>query len=309
MLQFFLKKLLSISITLLTIYVPKTTYQNALDSLPEIPERVSTMNLQGWSFSQISSKETGLTHYYYECGLKSPGTPVLLCLHGFNTDGSVFFKLKSLADTYHIIAYNFPEKATLYKGNIRDFGDILDDFCSVASLDSITVLGNSVGGGIALNFVANTKSSNVQKLILISTTIFGVTPQNQRQIQGMADKLLMYPDYKLYYLLTKGAAILEKVESPELAADVPENSLVIKHVDWYKEILKAFYWYDGAKDVPMIHCPVTVIHGKNDKLMNSSEVSATKAAFPKAHSYIFENAAHSLVYSHAAKVDSILRNE
>jgi pimeloyl-ACP methyl ester carboxylesterase len=303
-----LKYLLSISIGLMTLYVPQKTYQDALDSLPGIPERVKGMDLQGWSFSEKISKETGITHYYYECGPKEPNAPVLLCLHGFNTDGSVFFKLKSLSDKYHIIAYNFPEKTPLYKGNIRDFSDILNDFCKSAQFDTVAVLGNSIGGGIALNFVANT-SATIQKLILTSSTVFGATPENQRLVKGMANRLLGYPDYKLYYLLTKGAAIIDRIESPELTEEIPENGLVIKHVDWYKEILKSFYWYQGVKDVPMVRCPVIVINGKKDKLMNANEINATKAVFPKAEMHLFDDAAHSLVYSHAKKVDAILRSE
>jgi pimeloyl-ACP methyl ester carboxylesterase len=303
-----LKYLLSISIGLMTLYVPQKTYQDALDSLPGIPERVKGMDLQGWSFSEKISKETGITHYYYECGPKEPNAPVLLCLHGFNTDGSVFFKLKSLSDKYHIIAYNFPERTSLYKGTIRDFSDILDDFCKSAQFDTVTVLGNSIGGGIALNFVANT-SATIQKLILTSSTVFGATPENQRLVKGMANRLLGYPDYKLYYLLTKGAAIIDRIESPELTEEIPENGLVIKHVDWYKEILKSFYWYQGVKDVPMVRCPVIVINGKKDKLMNANEINATKAVFPKAEMHLFDDAAHSLVYSHAKKVDAILRSE
>jgi pimeloyl-ACP methyl ester carboxylesterase len=307
MIEFFLKKLIAISISVMTIYVPQARYQDALDSLPDISARARSMNLHGWTFSQVTSSKTGLTHYYYECCSAMAARPVLLCLHGFNTDGAVFFNLKSLSDRYHIIAYNFPEKTSLYKGNIRDFTDILDDFCDVMSIDSLTLMGNSVGGGIALSYAVTTNSTVVQQLVLVSTTVFGATPQNQRQIRGMADKLLTYPDYKLYYLLTKGAAILQNVESPELKNEIPETGVVIKHVDWYKQILKSFYWYDGSKDASLVSCPVLVIHGKKDKLMNAQEIRATKAQLPAASMVLFDDAAHSLVWSHAGSVDSIMR--
>jgi pimeloyl-ACP methyl ester carboxylesterase len=307
MLEFFLKKLISLSISLLTVYVPQDKYQKELDALPDIPARVSQMKISDWVFNQVTSAQTGITHYYFECGSQKENAPILLCLHGFNTDGSIFFRLNSLSDKYHIIAYNFPEKSLYYKGNIRDYSDILDDFCNNINKAPIILLGNSIGGGIALNFTANAHHADIKKLVLVSTTVFGATPENQRQIRGMADKLLDYPDYKLYFLLTMGASILEGTDNQKLTEDVPEEGLVIKHVDWYKQILKSFYWYDGKADVPMIHCPVVLIHGKKDKLMNNREAKATQAVFPGAEIHVLENAAHSLVYSHASEVDSIIR--
>jgi pimeloyl-ACP methyl ester carboxylesterase len=293
---------------LLTVYVPQDKYQTELDSLPDIPSRVARMNSNDWDFNQVTSPYTGTTHYYFECTPQKPDAPILLCLHGFNTDGSVFFNLNSLSDTYRVIAYNFPEKSIYYKGNIRDFCDLLDDFCQTMRTGPITLLGNSIGGGIALSFVANTHHANIKKIILTSTTVFGATSENQRQIRGMADKLLDYPDYKLYFLLTKAAEIIDGSENQKLNEEIPEQGLVIKHVDWYKQILKSFYWYDGKADVPMIHCPVVLIYGKKDKLMNSREANATKAELPDAAIYTLENATHSLVYSHAQTVDSILRS-
>lgn len=307
MLEFFLKKILSLSISLLTVYVPQEKYQKQLDELPEMHQRISQMSFSDWTFRHFLSSETGIEHFYYECSSQKTDAPMLLCLHGFNTDGSVFFKLNSLSDRYRVIAYNFPEKSKYYKGNIRDFSDILDDFCNKIHNGPVILLGNSIGGGIALSFAANTRSVDIKKLILVSTTVFGATPENQRQIRGMADKLLEYPDYKLYFLLTASAAMIDGSDNQKLTEEVPEQGLVVKHVDWYKQVLKSFYWYDGKADVPMVRCPVVLIHGKKDKLMNGREVKATQAEFPAAQINVLENASHSLVYSHAASVDSILR--
>lgn len=309
MIAYLLKKLLSFSVTIMTLNVPQDKYQGELDNLPDIDLRMKGKNLQGWELKKVISSETGETHHFFDYPSTDKSAPVLLCLHGFNTDGSVFFKLKTLSDKYHLIAYNFPDRTKLYKGNIRDFDVLLNDFCSAAAIDSIDLLGYSVGGGIALSYAANAKKVNIKKIILISTTVFGTTPENQKHIRGMADKLLKYPDYKLYALLVRGAEVLRKMEMAEVKKNVPEDGVVIKHVDWYKEILKAFYWYEGRADVPSINCPVMVIHGKKDKLMNQKEIEATRTLFPKAKMVLLEDAAHSLVYSHPQEVDSILRKE
>lgn len=307
MIEYLLKQLLSFAITLVTMFASESKYQKALDEMPNIPERVAGVDLNGWAFHEVESSQTKETYYYFEYPSENKDLPVLLCLHGFNTDGSVFFNLKSLSDKYRLISFNFPDKSEMYKNDIRDFSLILDDFCQSLSLKKIALLGYSIGGGIALNYAVTAKNVEIQRLMLVCTTIFGSTPKNQRQIRGMSDRLLKYPDYKLYALLLKGEQILSKLEKPEVNNDVPKQSVVIKHVDWYKQILRSFYWYDGAKDASKNRCPVIVIHGQKDKVMNASEIEATKKALPDACYYLFKGAAHSLVWTHAKEVDEVLR--
>jgi len=307
MIEYFLKQVLSFFITVITFSVPQEKYQKALDNMPQIAERVDRKNLSGWQFNSKISNQTGETHYYFELNSPDPKAPLLLCLHGFNTDGSVFFRLKTLSDKFRIIAYNFPDKSSYYNGKMKDFQILLDDFCRIMAIDTITLLGYSLGGGIALNYAATTTVVDIKELILISTTVFGSTPENKRQMRGMADKLLKYPDYKLYALLIMGGNILNKLEKPQVQNNVPNESIVIKHVDWYKQVLKSFYWYEGILDAKDIRCPVAVIHGKNDKLMNVKEIEAVKKVFPDARYHVFNDAAHSLVWSHAENVEKILR--
>lgn len=307
MIEFLLKKLLSFAISVVTLFSSETKHQNQLDNMPTIPERIIEKDLNDWKFKTALSTRTNEHYYYLEYPAENENKPVLLCIHGFNTDATVFSKLKSLSDRYRIIALNMPDKSSLYQSNISDFQKILDDFCSTLSLDTISLLGYSVGGGIALNFAANSSNVTINHLILISTTIFGTTEQNKRQIRGMADRLLRYPDYKLYALLIKGSAVLKKMEQPEVDKEVPKEGIVIKHVNWYKQILKSFYWYDASHDAHRIKCKVSVIHGKNDRVMNIREIDATKKVLPDASYYLFDDAAHSLVWSHAQKVDEIIR--
>lgn len=307
MIEYLLKKLLSFVISVVTLFSSESKYQNALDNMPTIPERIVGKDLNDWKFKTVVSKTTNEYYYYFEYPVDDNTLPVLLCIHGFNTDGTVFSKLKSLSDKYRIIALNMPDRSSLYQNSVNDFQKILDDFCNTVSIDTISLIGYSVGGGIALHFAANSSTTTVNHLILISTTIFGATEQNRRQIRGMADRLLRYPDYKLYALLIKGSAILKKMEQPEVNKDVPKDGIVIKHVDWYKQILKSFYWYDASHDAHLIKCKVSVVHGRNDRVMNIREIEATKKVLPDASYYLLEDAAHSLVWSHAQKVDEIVR--
>lgn len=306
MIEYFLKRILSFTVTMMTLFIPEQKYQKSLDQLPEISEQLKGRKFQEWEFKKVISEKTGETHTFFELLSRDTSLPVLLCLPGINTDGTIFFNLKSLKDKYRIIAFNFPDRTKLYKGNIRDFDVVLNDFCETVSIDTITLLGYSIGGGIALSYAANTMDVNIKRLVLVSTTVFGTTSELQREIRGMADRFLRYPDYKLHYLMLKGSEMLRNVESTKKNGNEPET-FSLKHIKWYKEVLKSFYWYEGTEDAPFIKCPITVIHGENDRLMNKKEIKATKAIFPQADMHLLPEAGHPLIYTHAEIVDSILR--
>jgi pimeloyl-ACP methyl ester carboxylesterase len=307
MLEFVLKKVISLAITLLTIYVPKEENQKALDSMPSMADRLKGKNLNGWEVRKVPSSINGEMHYYFYCSSINKNPKTLVCLHGFNTDGSVFFNLNGLKDQYNIIAYNFPERSEFYHGAITDFRLLIEDFCTALHLDTIELLGNSIGGGVAINVAANSHTVKIKKLILSSTTVFGATEDSKRMLQGMADKLLKYPDYKLYYLLQKGKAILNQVGAEELGTDVPEEAIVIKHVDWYKQILKSFYWYDGTWDAKHIRSPVILLHGGKDKLLSATNAEKTKELIKQAQWHLYPDAGHSLILSESDRIVALLK--
>jgi pimeloyl-ACP methyl ester carboxylesterase len=257
MFDLLLKKAASLTISLMLLYVPHDKYQTELDSLPDIEQRVAGLDLQGWQLTRTVSHRTGIRHSYYLLPSVKPNAPVLVCLHGFNTDGAIFLRLKPLAQQCTLVAYNLPEKTPRYTGDMDDFNAILNDFFGTVGLDSVLLLGNSVGGAIALHYAASAHPTTVTHLYLLSTTVFGATPESVRQLRAMADRLLPYPDYKLYYLLKTGKSLLTRLEKTSLAEDTPNAAVVIKHVQWYRQILRALYYYVGSSDAALVRCPVT----------------------------------------------------
>lgn len=320
MFDFLLKQALSLAISITTLFVPQDKWQEKLDNIPAQEERIAGRDLTGWEFRRIISTHTGqeYTYYYYSepssentAGSTTPGSMVakktLLLLHGFNTDGAVYFNLKPLADTYALVAFNFPEKSGLYTGSIRDFEILLDDFCDELCFDTLTLVGNSLGGIIAGFYTAQTQKVVIDNLVIISSYLHGGTRRNVRSIRKMADKLLPYPDYKLFYLLSLGSRVSDRIGKGKGAADAPVDAIVIKHIDWYRQILKSLYWYDGPAYARRITCPVTILHGEKDRLVDFNEAAVTKKYIPQAKVKVFDDAGHSLIYSHADECIAFLR--
>ena len=299
MFDFVAKQLLSLVISLAMIHVPQEKWLRKMENQPTQAERIAKKDLKGWNFATVVSERTGQLHSYYEYPCTDTSSrKTLLLLHGFNTDGAIFFNLAPLAATHRLIAYNFPEKTGLYTGNMRDFALVIDDFCEVMHLDTIDLLGNSLGGIIAQFHTVHTGRVTVGNLILVSTFVHGATKKNVRQMRSMADKLLPYPDYKLFYLLSLGIRISDNFDRGK-GDDSPLATVVLKQIPWYREVLKAMYDHDGTGDAKKITCPVLVLHGKKDRQVSVAEVKVTEEYLTQATVRIFDNAGHTLIFSQA----------
>lgn len=307
MLGWLTKKLLSVIISLMVFHVPQERYQSELDSLPTVAERVADVDLRGWSLREVSSPRTGLTHYYFSYPWVDSAAPLLVCLHGFNTDGRVFLGLSSLADTYRLIAYNFPEKTDIYRGSMDDFVSVLDDFFARIGVDTVALMGNSVGGAVAIHYAASQPSVAVTRLVLMSTNVFGASPDDTKEIQGMADKLLGYPDYKLYYLLTKGKALVARFRKTEIGQTAPSEIIAVKHVAWYRQVLEALYDYDGVPYAKQVRCPVLAMHGSDDRLIPVDRARIIEELIPGASFEVVDGVGHTLVYLEADRVAARVR--
>ncbi|MBD3243190.1 MAG: alpha/beta fold hydrolase [Chitinivibrionales bacterium] len=307
MLGWLTRQLISVVISLMVFHVPKERYQSELDSLPDIAGRISGANLYGWTLNEAPSARTGLKHYHFSYPAADSAAPVMVCLHGFNTDGRAFVHLSPLADTYRLIAYNFPEKTELYSGSMDDFVGVLDDFFAQIGIDTVALLGNSVGGAVAIHYAASQPSVHVTRLVLLSTNVFGASPEDTKEIQGMADRLLGYPDYKLYYLLTKGKALVARFRKTEIGQTAPAEIIAVKHVAWYRQVLQALYDYDGTPYARRVTCPVLAMHGADDRLIPIERARVIEDLIPHATFEAVDSAGHTLVYLEADRVIARIR--
>ncbi|MCX7747783.1 MAG: alpha/beta hydrolase [Clostridia bacterium] len=103
------------------------------------------------------------------------GQPVI-CLHGWNEECSVFKTraYKSLLQGYKIYAVDLPgfgESEGLDDYTFEVLNEILEQFAEYVGLNDFTLLGQCMGGIIALDFAIRHKEK-VRKLILIETMIY-----------------------------------------------------------------------------------------------------------------------------------------
>jgi pimeloyl-ACP methyl ester carboxylesterase len=143
--------------------------------------------------------------------------------------------------------------------------------------------------------------------VLLSTTVFGARDEDVAELRRMADKLLKYPDYKLYYMLVRGKAILGRLGKTELGENAPAEAVAVKHVAWYREILSAMYDYNAIEDARRVRCPVLQIHGTTDKLIPVASAEMVKQYIPQTVFHAAEGKGHSLVHSDGDTVAAWIR--
>lgn len=128
--------------------------------------------------SSVPLKETYVSISGYDVRISEKGSgPAIILLHGLG--GSLEwweFNLKALSQKYRVIAFDFLGFGHSDKPNIRFSLDVASDFMvsffNTLSLSKASLIGNSMGGLVALH-TASKIPERIDKLILVDNAGFG----------------------------------------------------------------------------------------------------------------------------------------
>lgn len=193
---------------------------------------------------------------YYERG---EGTPIII-LHGLmgglsNFDGVAdYFYNKG----YKIIIPELPLYTnSLLKTNVKAFARFVKDFIVFKGFDKVILLGNSLGGHIAL-YHAKMYPELLKGMIL--------TGSSGLYESAMGDSYPKRGDYE--YIKKKAEdvfydpSIATKELVDEVFATVNDRIKVIKTITIAKSAIR----HNMAKDLPKLQTPTCLIWGRNDKV-------------------------------------------
>ncbi|SFJ85254.1 Pimeloyl-ACP methyl ester carboxylesterase [Myroides guanonis] len=193
---------------------------------------------------------------YYEIG---EGTPIVI-LHGLmgglsNFDGVAdYFNNKG----YKIIIPELPLYTnSLLKTNVKAFARFVKDFIVFKGFDKVILLGNSLGGHIAL-YHAKMYPELLKGMVL--------TGSSGLYESAMGDSYPKRGDYE--YIKKKAEdvfydpSIATKELVDEVFATVNDRIKVIKTITIAKSAIR----HNMAKDLPKIQTPTCLIWGKNDQV-------------------------------------------
>jgi 3-oxoadipate enol-lactonase len=284
--------LLKVALRAILLIVPKAIKKNGELVSPDKMSHEDGFP-DGWQLREVYSEESGLTHrYYFHLG-PTPNAPFFLLLHGLFLDGRGFEKMHSLSQRWQLIAYDFPESSTAYRGDMNDFKYLLDDFLDTMKIDDLYLCGVSFGGGIALRYAAS-HVRRIRALVLVSTFVMNLTRDDRIKSREIAKTLLTCSDGKLQWLIATLIGLSGNSNNIFKSSVVP--FLRLKHIDWYKQVLRSITTCEGTEDAQQVKCPVLVLYGTHDKVVSSSHVKLISLHIPQAELQVIEKGTHSMTF-------------
>ncbi len=247
----------------------------------------------------MSSKliEDGKYNYIEE----GEGQPIIV-LHGLmgtlsNFDGVLnYFSEKG----YKIIIPELPiYKLPLLKTNVKNLSKFLGDFMAYKKIDKAILLGNSLGGHIALYF---TKLNPKKVSAIVLTGSSGLYEKS------MGDTYPKRGNYEYIKAKTQEVfydpAIATKEIVDEIFASVNDRIRVIKTL----AIAKSAIRHNMAKDLPSMNIPACVIWGKNDSVTPPEVAVDFQKLLPDADLYWIDKCGHAPMMEHPEAFNKILEN-
>ena len=199
-------------------------------------------------------KEKGYS--YIEVG---EGTPIIV-LHGLMGGLSNFDSVTQFfsAKGYKIIIPELPiYSMSLLKTNVKSFAKYLHDFIIFKGFKEVILLGNSLGGHIALYHT---------KLYPESVKALVITGSSGLYESAMGGGYTKRSDYEVIKKKAQDVFYDPEVATKEIVDEVFETVNDRNKLIKTLAIAKSAIRHNMSKDLPKMHTPTCVIWGKNDNV-------------------------------------------
>ena len=237
-------------------------------------------------------------HTYFEAG---EGKPIII-LHGLmgglsNFDGVAnYFPEKG----YKIIIPELPlYTQNILKTNVKAFSKYVKDFMIHLGIDKAILVGNSLGGHIALYF-AKSYPELVRGIV--------ITGSSGLYESAMGESYPKRGDYE--YIKKKAEDVFydPKVATKEIVdevfATVNDRIKLIKTLTIAKSAIR----HNMAKDLPKMHIKACIIWGRNDKVTPPEVAEEFNKLLPNSELYWIEKCGHAAMMEHPDQFNEILNN-
>lgn len=233
---------------------------------------------------------------YVEVG---EGTPIII-LHGLmgglsNFDGVTnYFPQKG----YKVVIPELPLYTnSILKTNVKAFAKFVKDFIERIGYKDVILLGNSLGGHIALYF-AKMYPQYLKAMVL--------TGSSGLYESAMGDSYPKRGDYE--YIRKKAEdvfydpAVATKEIVDDVFATVNDRMKLIKTLTIAKSAIR----HNMSKDLPKIDVPTCLIWGKNDKVTPPEVAVEFHELLPDSNLYWIDKCGHAAMMEHPDEFNELL---
>ena len=224
---------------------------------------------------------------------------VLLLLHGLfgalsNWEGVVNrFSKKFRVVIPMLPIYEMPIKEAGLEG-LRKF---VEDFVAFKGLDQMTIMGNSLGGHVALLYTLK-NSSKVKKLILTgSSGLFEDSMGGSYPKRGNYDYIKERVAYTFYD---------PNVATKELVDEVFETTKSIPKCMRIVAIAKSAQRHNMAEEIPNIKAPTLLVWGLNDTITPPIVAHEFNRLIPNSQLRFIDKCSHAPMMEHPEKFNEIV---
>ncbi|MBN9386583.1 MAG: alpha/beta fold hydrolase [Chloroflexi bacterium] len=278
------------------------------------PDLPYTPDLEKGAFAKINGINT---HYH----LAGQG-PAIVFIHGSGPGVSAWanwrLALPVLQANYtvaalDVVGFGYTERPDNFEFSTKDWADHVISFIEALGVGPVHIVGNSMGGGVALH-VAYRRPELVNKIALMGTTgcnftitdglatVWAYKPSKENSLQLLNffvyNKAMATPDLaELRYRASIQPGFQESWEKmfyPNAKGD--ENPL-----QWRVDQLAL-----EDEQIASIQAPALVIHGQNDEIIPVANAHKVFELLPTSQLHIFNKCGHWTQIEHAASFNRLL---
>lgn len=235
---------------------------------------------------------------YFESG---EGTPIII-LHGLMGGLSNFKEVALYFSTkgYKIIIPDLPlYSQNLLKSNVKSFSVYIKNFIEYKGLGRVVLLGNSLGGHIAL-YCAKMHPQKVSGLVL--------TGSSGLYESSMGDGYPKRRNYEYVKMKAEGVFYDPTIATPELVQEVYDSVNDRLKLIKTLAIAKSAIRHNMAKDLPKMHVQTCLIWGKNDTVTPPEVAEEFHRLLPNSMLYWIDKCGHAPMMEHPEEFNKHLEN-
>ena len=230
---------------------------------------------------------------------KGEGTPIII-LHGLmgglsNFEGVMDFFPKN---GYKVIILDLPlYNMSLLKSSVATFAKYLKEFIDQKGYKEVILLGNSLGGHIAL--LSTKLYPNVVKALVI-------TGSSGLYESAMGESYPKRGDYEYIRKKAENVFYDPKIATKEIVDDVfdtvNDRNKLIKTL----AIAKSAIRHNMSKDLPKMYTPTCIIWGRNDNVTPPEVAEDFDRLLPNSDLFWIEKCGHAAMMEHPDAFNQIL---
>ncbi|RZP05567.1 MAG: alpha/beta hydrolase [Flavobacteriales bacterium] len=199
---------------------------------------------------------------------------------------------------YRVIMPELPiYSSSLIDTNVKYFAKYINKFINFLKLDNVILVGNSLGGHVALVHA---------KLFPEQTKALVLTGSSGLYENSMGDTYPRRGDYEFIKKKTQDVFYSPDIATKEVVDEVFEAVNDRKKVLKILAVAKSAIRHNMAKDLPNIYTPTALIWGRNDNVTPPDVANEFEKLLPSSKLFWFDKCGHAPMMEHPKKFNDVV---